>query len=39
MPLELDEDQQRRADRIDLWLLLSIWLVIFAVSAIAVLLS
>jgi len=39
MPLELDEDQRRRATRFDLWLFLSIWLVIFAMAAIAVFLS
>jgi hypothetical protein len=36
MPIEQDEDQQRRAARFDFWLFLSEWLVVFGVAGVAV---
>jgi hypothetical protein len=39
MPIEENEEQRRRAARFDLLLFGSVWLVTFAVAAIAVLLD
>jgi hypothetical protein len=37
MPLNMNEEQQRRAARFDFWLFLTVWLVIGAIAAIAIL--
>lgn len=39
MPTEQDEDQRRQAARFDVWRFGSVWLLIFAVAAVAVLLD
>jgi len=39
MPIEQDEHQRRREARFDFWLFLSVWLVVAAVAAIAILIN
>lgn len=37
--MALDEDQAQRARRIDFWLFVSVWVVVFAAAGIAILLQ
>jgi uncharacterized membrane protein YhaH (DUF805 family) len=37
--VEFDEDQAQRARRIDFWLFVSVWVVVFAAPGIAILLQ